>query len=258
MKIIATRKEDILRRKAEYDAQRAAYESDHEERWSRYRTAERDVLDPIQEYLKTELGKFDLLIFRIVVDTEFGGIEVRIQCDCDSLFKASSALSWHYTVNLSEEGELEQESGSWSGLQAVTAEQMESLKQTVQALEFINSIDWKQLLTVELPDYDKYMEGMTKNPEFHDFNKELQEAEIEDVIGQNILVKVGGISEYGRTPVWARFIKETPTQYQIEIIDDWTKKRLEESGELKPGVGFKRNIRKDKIFLIDPVETFVL
>lgn len=256
MKITASRKDDVLRRKAEYDAQRAAYESDHKERWSRYRTAERDVLDPIQEYLKTELSKFNLLNFRIVVDTEFGGIEVRINCDCDSLFKASSALSWHYTVNLSEEGELEQESGSWSGLQAVTAEQMESLKQTVQALEFINSIDWKQLLTVELPDYDKYMEGMTKNPEFHDFTDELDQAEIEDVLGTDTFLLVRDLDQ--REQVWVRFVSESSKYYKIQDISEWGLNNLQQrraSEEINlDDFLTSRNVRKDKIHLVHPIQ----
>lgn len=264
MKIIATRKEDILRRKAEYDAKVAEYEADQQTRRRNYRQAENAVTEPVRQFLYDTLAQFDLLDFEIDVHQNFralsrdSGLNVSIRCNERDKFADTSALSWNYDCYIEEDGEVKKESGSWSGLKATTAAQLDSLKQTVAALELLNSLDWYEILNKEMPKYSDYFDGGVERPERVDFNKELQEAEIEDVIGQNILVKVGGISEYGRTPVWARFIKETPTQYQIEIIDDWTKKRLEESGELKPGAGFKRNIRKDKIFLIDPVETFVL
>lgn len=264
MKIIATRKEDILKRKAEYDAKVAEYEADQQTRRRNYRQAENAVTEPVRQFLYDTLAQFDLLDFEIDVHQNFrvlsrdSGLNVSIRCNERDKFADTSALSWNYDCYIEEDGEVKKESGSWSGLKATTAAQLDSLKQTVAALEMLNSLDWYEILNKEMPKYSDYFDGGVERPERVDFNKELQEAEIEDVIGQNVLVKVGGISEYGRTPVWARFIKETPTQYQIEIIDDWTKKRLEESGELKPGVGFKRNIRKDKIFLIDPVETFVL
>lgn len=263
MKIVASRKDDILRRKAEYDAKVAEYEADQQTRRRNYRQAEDAVTEPVREFLYNELAQFDLLDFRIDVrrgssfegDT---GLKVSIRCNDTNLFANTSALSWNYDCSIDDNGEVKKESGSWSGLKATTAAQLDSLKQTVAALELLNSLDWYEILNKEMPQYRDYFEGGVERPERVDFNKELQEAEIEDAIGQNVLIKVGGISEYGRTPVWARFIKETPTQYQIEIIDDWTKKRLEESGELKPGVGYTRNVRKDKIFLMNPVEKFEL
>lgn len=264
MKIIASRKDDILRRKAEYDAKVAEYEADQKTRRRNYRQAEDAVTEPVREFLQNELGQFNLLEFEIDVHRGFRawsrdtGLEVSIRCNERDKFADTSALSWNYDCYIEESGEVKKESGSWSGLKATTAAQLDSLKQTVAALELLNSIDWYDVLNKEMPQYSDYFEGGVERPERVDFNRELQEAEIEDAIGQNVLIKVGGISEYGRTPVWARFIKETPTQYQIEIIDDWTKKRLEESGELKPGVGYTRNVRKDKIFLIDPVEKFEL
>lgn len=263
MKILASRKEDILKRKAEYDAKVAEYEADQQDRRRNYRQAEDAVTEPVREFLYNELAQFDLLDFKIDVQRGFRsrgvtGLDVHIRCNDSNMFADTSALSWSYKCSIDGNGEVKKESGSWSGLKATTAAQIDSLKQTVAALELLNSLDWYEILNKEMPKYSDYFDGGVERPERVDFNKELEAAEIEDVIGQNVLVKVGGISEYGRTPVWARFIKETPTQYQIEIIDDWTKKRLEESGELKPGVGYKRNVRKDKIFLIDPVEKFEL
>lgn len=265
MKITATRKEDILKRKADYDAKVAEYEADQQTRRRNYRQAEDAVTEPVREFLYNELAQFDVLDFEIDVRKNHrswrsdNGLEVSIRCNDRDKFADTSALSWNYDCSIDEDsGEVTKESGSWSGLKATTAAQLDSLKQTVAALELLNSLDWYEILNKEMPKYSDYFDGGVERPERVDFNKELQEAEIEDAMGQNVLIKVGGISEYGRTPVWARFIKETPTQYQIEIIDDWTKKRLEESGELKPGVGYTRNVRKDKIFLIDPVTKFEL
>lgn len=256
MKITASRKDDVLRRKAEYDAQEAAYQSDHSERLTRYNEAERDVLDPIQNYLEAELGKFDLLSFRIDVDTAFRGLEVNIRCDDDRKFGSSSALSWHYEVRLSNKGELRQESGSWSGLQAVTTEQMESLKQTVQALEFINSIDWRELLSVEMPDWDKFMKGGVERPEFHDFTDELDQAEIEDVLGTDTFLLVRDLDQWMQ--VWVRFVSESSKYYKIQGISKWGLNNLQQrraSEEINlDDFLTSRNVRKDRIHLVHPIQ----
>ena len=266
MKITATRKEDILRRKVEYQAKKAAYDADQAERRRKYRDAEDAVLDPVRDFLYNELAQFDLLEFQLDVRgnhrawrSNDPGLEVSVRCNDRNHVDDNSALSWNYDCHIDEDsGEVKKESGSWSGLKATTAAQLDSLKQTVAALELLNSLDWYEILHKEMPQYRDYFEGGLEKPEHENFDQELKEAEIEEAIGQNVLIKVGGIAEYGRTPVWARFIKETPTQYQVEIIDDWTKKRLEESGELKPGAGYTRNVRKDKIWVVDPIEKFEL
>ena len=262
MKITATRKEDILKRKAEYDAKVAEYEADQQDRRRKLRRAEDDVTEPVRQFLYDTLAQFDILDFEIDVRKNHrswrsdNGLEVSVRCNDRDKFADTSALSWNYDCYIDEDsGEVTKESGSWSGLKATTAAQLDSLKQTVAALELLNSLDWYEILNKEMPKYSDDFDGGIERPERVDFNKELQEAEIEDIMGQNVFVKARGISEYGNNPVWVRFIKQSPAQYQVEVLDEWSMKQAQKSGALKPGAGYTRNVRKDKISLVDPVET---
>lgn len=48
-----------------------------------------------------------------------------------------AALNWHWTVSIKGENEVKNESGSWSGLNATTVENIQELQLSVQALKFL-------------------------------------------------------------------------------------------------------------------------
>ena len=107
-------------------------------------------------------------------------------------FSDDTALSWSYKAALSSDGEVIKETNSWSGLKAVTESQMQSLTETLEALKYLNSIDWKVLLNKTLPNYkdyrktdvSKYAGRNTPN-----FDRMLIEADIEDAISKPTLLK---------------------------------------------------------------------
>lgn len=226
MKITASRKEDVLRRKAEYDAAMDAYNQDREERSRRYDEAERAQLEPIKNTLEAELSKFNLLQSIVRVEFNFRDIvQVRIQVDENRKFDEHVALAWSYEVMLNPAtGEIKRDSSSWSGMQATTREQLDSLRQSVDALEYLLSVDWASLLNVKQPSWSDYYEGSVERPAYHDFRAELAEAELADYIGTDTLVKVRNFesSGYGGRTVYVKLLRETPSQYVVNVLTDWT------------------------------------
>ena len=220
MKITATKREDILRRKAEYDAKKAAYEADHEERSRRYREAQYALTDPIKEKLTAELSKFSALSFDVSSDFMFNDHpRVRILCNEHNKFDDNVALSWSYNVELTDAGEVEKETSSWSGMKATTPEQLESLKQSVAALEYLLGVNWAELLNVTRPAYRDFQEGALEAPPREDFNTELALAELEEAVGKNVLVEVPNWEGSGLrgSSVYIQIEKETPSQYIVHV-----------------------------------------
>lgn len=225
MKITANRKEEVLRRKAEYDAAMDAYNQDSEARWHSYRVAERELLDPIQDTLSTELNKFNLLQFDVRVNFNYRDVvDVRISCNENRKWEDSVALAWSYEVMLAPDGTIKKETSSWSGMQATTREQLDSLKQSVGALEYLLDVDWEHLLAVSAPNPEDFMRDALTRPPHQDFTSELIAAELEDYIGTDTLVKVQNFesSGYGGRTIYIKLLRETPSQYVVNVLSDWT------------------------------------
>ena len=233
MKIYSGKREDILRRKAEYESKKKAYDEYREKRSREFRLAEEDVLDPVARYIERRLSQFDLLQFDVSATRNWSSkrdgdtIQVRIYCDRDrSMSDKTSPLSWEYSASVSDEGEILKESSSYSGLKATTSENIESLRQTVDALETLNDIDWPDLLIRKLPNFLDYRDGedAPEMPEKEDFNAQLIEAEIEEVIGKPIGLYGGAAENTGYrvgSSGYYLFFGETPKQYKATFISQY-------------------------------------
>lgn len=221
--LAASRREEILKRKSEYDRLQQEWTDRQEERESRFRKDEAAALAPIQEELEKGLGRFSALEFNIRVDSWYrDGVRVNIQCNEYTKFDEDVALSWSYEAHIGKDGEVERETSSWSGMKATTEKQLKSLRQTVSALEYLNDIDWKALLSVKLPRYSDYYDAEDRAPEKQDFRKELLEADLQDLIGTNKIVKVHNFESSGwRGDLWLKILRETPSQYEVTVIPNY-------------------------------------
>lgn len=232
MKITSSRRDDILRDKKEYEEKTAAYKKASDEAYSRYRDAELAVLDPIKSSVITALGD-DIGDLNVDVNTAYGrGIRVTIGNDRGYSRKGDNAsLTWSWEATINSKGEVSKESSSWSGLNAVTPAQVEDLKQCVRQLEIINNLDWEDILNVQLPDYDDYQVDMERPTTNRDFNLELFEAEVEDLVGASSLVKGKmGVGKYYNGVVYFGIVKDSGTQYTVfEIPARWIEE-IEEKG----------------------------
>lgn len=227
MKITAGKREDIMREREEYDARVAKQQEEYKEQYDEYRHAKGMVLFGVEEEVRSQLSVIDL-DFDIDAregdtyykeDKDFAtAIEIRIEVHERGKFSEYAALAWDYTITLDKNGDVKKESSSWSGLKAVTAEQLEDLKKSVNAIELIQNMDWRTILSKELPAYSEYV--TTREPRRQDrpnFEQQLMEVEIEELVGARKLVK----GKSGRYSVYYGIIKETPKKYQVFDISEY-------------------------------------
>jgi hypothetical protein len=132
---------------------------------------------------------------------------IHIKANEHNVFDEKRALSWNWNARLNPQGDVVKDSGSWSGLRAVTAEQIADLEESVRVIKILNSIDWNEFLHSNHPASTEYINEedevayneLRKNRP--DFETELALAHLEDLIGQNVAVKLSS-DEYWRGPVW--------------------------------------------------------
>lgn len=261
MKILSSRKDDILKRKAEYEQSRDAWKADRRAREQNYYRAIDSQSRPIEEAVMEQLRRFPSLQFEVRADQANSfdggrGYKIAIRCNEQRKFSEDSALSWSYDVHISKDGEVERESSSWSGLQACTESQLNSLKQTVAAIELLYNMDWVSLLDKPNIRYADYFGDMPDEPKApSNFDRELVEAELEDIVGKNKIIKVRGWESCPyRGEVWLKLLRETPSQYEAIIIPDSMVRRGEEAEFINNHVEYTNRVRKSSVKPVNPLQ----
>ena len=237
------KRDDILRRKQAYDD---AVNKQKEER-NQYRKADWDIMKGVEELVLQKIGKTSLNLDVSVGRAWGAGLEVRINNGNNP--HDHQALNWNWQAEMTDDGDVKKDSGSWSGLSAITSEQIANLKESVRIIEILNNLDWKNILTVELPNYSDYIK--TELPEQENFEEQLLEADVEDAAEQGLLIKGHGYKWYApRATVFYNVLNMTDKSFKVqEIHEDYL------SDESRWGDPY--TIRKDKFFeVIDkPIKT---
>lgn len=235
MKIYSSRADDIRRQKAEYDEKLQNYKEKDQQAYESFHRAERSVTEPIETYVKNELSSFNLLDFDVwATGSRYGsqGVEVNVRCNDSRVHDNTSALSWNWRIWVTRDGELKKESGSWSGLQACTREQLDSLHQTVQALDVLNAIDWERVLKeARMPEYSDFYTELPEKPAYRDFDKELADAELADLAGTDTFVHVTRIVDGNERTGWFKINRETPSSFYGLWVPEYYADQLAEFAE---------------------------
>lgn len=210
MKILAVNRDEILKRKKEYEENEARYDAEY----ARYAENMDSFYAGIESSIRDAIGPTSISL-SIGVNTRHGKIAVTV--DNGFTPNPDSALTWNWNVQLSDEGEVIKETGSWSGMSATTPENIADLKESVRILEILNNLDWKKLLSQTPPKYDDYVKTSPRvRP---DFERELLEADIEDAVQDGKLIKGWSYKYYrSNVSVYYRIIKETPKSYEVQEI----------------------------------------
>lgn len=243
LKITMSRRDDILKRKQAYDDAYTRRKSEHTE----YMKMRYSVLNKLTELVKSKIGDSSLNL-NVYSDQQFGGL-ITVIVNNGTNPHDEQALNWNWSVSLTAEGEIKKDSGSWSGLSAITAEQIQNLKESVRVIEILNNLDWKTLLNVELPDYNDYV--TSEYPKNENFNQQLLEADVLDAMDDGLLIKGHGYKYYNsRAVVFYHILKENPKSFTVQEIheDDLS----DESRWPDP-----YTIQKDKLYSIidNPIKT---
>ncbi len=231
MKITSSRRDDILKEREEYNKEKALYDEAYKNADTVRQQDEQAVFDKLEKYLDENLTqKFPALEFNIDLrrgwsyrrskESDHDNVDITIRVNDHMMSDPSSALSWDYEVRVND-GEVKKETSSWSGMQAVTKEQLESLRQTLGALEWLSTVDWAPFIKGTLPDYLEYYHDIPDRPEDRDFDKELFEEDIRDSFNKGI-----GFPGYQMTDNGYRgskgyyfFYGETPTQFRYIFVN---------------------------------------
>ena len=223
VKVNEDKRSDVLARKAawqkDYDTQKAEYDTQRRN----FRMAQNAVSEAVANEIKKTIGNVPKYL-DIRAEEDFVGYRVTVYYAEHNVHAEDKALSWNYSVTLSEKGEIRKESSSWSGLQATTVEQLNDLKESVRILEILNNMDWERILKKAMqdsPKWDDYVKA--KSPESKNWGNEIVLATLEDAVGQNVLIK--GDGERGGK-VWYRIVGETPKRFNVQSFSGYTVDRI--------------------------------
>lgn len=251
MKITCTKRDDILKRKSEYEADRSSRQSKYDTQYRTYLEEDGKREEKLRNDVIGAIGDTSLDL-KIDVSGRFEHkYEIRVSDENDK-FNEDKALSWDWKVYLDKNGDVKKESSSWSGMNAVTAKNLSNLKEIVRVLEILNNIDFKMLLEeIRPPRYQDYI--TESNPKYEtapDFDRELMEADIEDTIGTRKGI-LGTGSKFYRGDVYHFIQKETPSSYRMWDIPAYYVENND--GSLSDlyedyNKGYEYNMRKDKFF----------
>lgn len=268
MKIVCNSRDEILRKAEEFDKSYNKQKAQYDKEYKEYAQARQVAIQSVLDELLAGLRKFTALDFDIDVyesyvskDGKFG-IDVTVKCNEHQMFDENVALAWYYRASVSSTGDLQKETSSWSGLKATTPDQIESLKQTLAAIEYLNGLDWNRIVHTELPRMDSYVK--TEDPKYSmqrpDFNSELLQLDVSDSIGTNQLFK--GVNRKG-APCYYMFIKETDKQYKVVAVNEYMFARYTDSDILNyidQAKKYPETIKKSELSKLVkyPVETIEL
>lgn len=252
MKITCTKRDDILKRKSEYEADRASRQSKYDAQYRKYLEEDGRREEKIRNDIIGAIGDTSLDLEIDVRGRFEDTYEIRVS-DEDDKFNEDKALSWDWKVYLDKNGDVKKESSSWSGMNAVTSKNISNLKEIVRVLEILNKIDFKMLLEeITPPNYQDYITD--SNPKYEtapDFDRELMEADIEDCIGTRKGI-LGTGSKFYRGNVYHFIQRETPSSYNMWDIPAYYVEKndvsLSDLFEKYNDSGYNYNMRKDKFF----------
>lgn len=211
MKITSSRYDDLMNRRKEYDEKMQHTKERIDESYGRWQAATYEAQKDVEKKISDMIGPTSLSLDITASGDVIRGNEwvwnIRINANEHQMFDENRALSWNWSARLDPEGNVVKDSGSWSGLKAITAEQITDLEESVRVIKLLNSIDWNEILHLNHPSSTEYINEedeatyreLRKNRP--NFETELVSARLEDLIGQDVAVKLSS-DEYWRGPVW--------------------------------------------------------
>lgn len=114
-----------------------------------FEQAREDAVAELTTLVHADIDRYDALNFDIRASI---GRQIIVDVYCNERFGLSDALRWRFKVVFDKATQtVTKETSSWSGLQATTDEQLESLQQTVDALKQLNSMPWYDIILSSMP-----------------------------------------------------------------------------------------------------------
>jgi hypothetical protein len=220
-----SKKETLINTRNEWDAKNAEQKAKYEAQYENFRNVQNEVFETVKNQVLASLAGVNLNL-EVTVDSGYSlrknSVEVRVKSNDNRVHAEDKALSWSWDVSLGEDGAVSKKSSSWSGLQATTAEQVESLRQTVNALEILNALDWSSILNVELPDWSEYITEKSSIGQRPNFEADIRAAEVAELIGTSTLIKGAPNGGRRRGAAWYLIVSESPKQFKVAELSNYS------------------------------------
>lgn len=190
----ASRKEDLINERNKYDAEMNEYKSRVDEAEDKYDALLYDQQKDLEKKISDLIGPTSLeLSIKADPYSSFRSKAwgIRVEANQRNKFSDDVALSWNWDIEVNKEGEIVKDSGSWSGLKAITPAQLSDLEESVRVLKILNNIDWDALLHSPMAKYSDFVTDELTQPYQErkknrpDFESDIQKAELEEAIGTN-------------------------------------------------------------------------
>lgn len=263
MKIYASRRDDLIAERDAYDAETAQYENRIHEGEKRWRRDTNAIADSIKQEVIEAIGDTSL---QLNVNVRMGwrsGYEVNVEANEHNKFDDNVALAWHWNASIEDDGTLKKDSGSWSGLKAVTSEQLADLEESVRVMKILNGMDWEHILKRAIPDSSQYVSqedrqiARERSANRRDFDREIFEEDLKEAIAAGAWIKMEGRPEtsyYRGTPrgeFWCKINGMTDKQVKCIIT------RKIEYYNANPNYYAEERIAKQNLYkyIVKPVET---
>lgn len=244
-KIVATKRSDLIKQRDEYDAETRKYSDRIEEGHSNWSAKLKEQADEMERKISNLIGNTSLAL-EITADPWANydrGWGVRVRANERTMFDDKVALAWNWEAKIDRNGNVIKDSGSWSGLKAITPDQISDLEESVRVLKVLNNIDWSDVLNSPkskpsdfVSQEDSEMER-SRRKNRPNFEADIETATIEDAIASGDIAFELEQDSYYRghvgiipTGVTDKFIKGyifpisyVDTKSKSEIIDTWAR-----------------------------------
>lgn len=191
-KITAATREELLKSKSDYDAETKKFQDRKDAEIERWEDTLHDQKIALEKQLADMIGATSLQL-QIRVNP-WGGVgednwAINIEANENNKFSDNVALSWHWSAKIDGlSGEVVKDSGSWSGLKAITPEQINDLEESVRIIKILNGMDWKTILTSPKAHYSEFVSDelndaiKQRKKDRPNFENDLEIATIEEAI----------------------------------------------------------------------------
>lgn len=226
MRIRASRVDDIRKAKEEYETGRARRQEQYDQQERAYQDDERWSAALVEDAIRSQLGTVGLEAFFIQVKPSWNrGWEVRVGQENHHSVRTIDALSWDMSISLESDGSVKRATNSWSGMNAVTPDQLNELQEIVRVLGELNSMDWAAILNMSKSNYSDFVTMEDPRYEKHpDFDAEMLDAQLDELVGTNRAVHGTAVESTGYrvgVDVWYQILSQTPAMYTCRCASDF-------------------------------------
>lgn len=259
---VEDRRSDIIAARDAWDAEYNKVKSQFDSEVDAWNDARDEFSLFVADQVKVALGRAGKDL-QVDVDFNFGRLP-HVKVGNGTFVNHDFPLTWNFEVTLDKEGNIKKETGSWSGLNATTLEDVKKLRDIVDVLEILNNMDWYTILSnmkEQYPDWKEYVKTKTIDRGTRpNFEADLQALDIDDAIGKDVLIKGKSLRYDTRFSRDSYYIirKRTPkqisvTECSVNSVDRYKKNNPEDSlFDIVKRYGMDYNITADKFYDVLP------